>query len=231
MAAIAIPTGNDERVTWSLNFEVEFPILGPGLGFSAAEITALVNASAAMRYAIMNAQTAAAYSKTCMAFKNDMLGGVDDNTDTPKIPVYTPLGQPTEVEAGILERLSKAIQRAKLSPNFNQSVAQQLMVATPTPDPPNPDDAKPTGSGTALTGSIVRIDWKKGKFDGVFIDSERGDETTWTRLDFDMRSPYEDTRPPLATGKPEERRYRLIYFIDNQTVGVWSDMITVITLP
>jgi len=47
----------------------------------------------------------------------------------------------------------------------------------------------------------------------------------------DMRSSYEDSRPPLAVGKPEERGYRLIYFIDNQTVDVWSDTITVITLP
>jgi hypothetical protein len=31
--------------------------------------------------------------------------------------------------------------------------------------------------------------------------------------------------------KLEERRYRLIYFIDGQIVGVWSDVITVITLP
>ncbi len=62
------------------------------------------------------------------------------------------------------------------------------------------------------------------------IDSQHGDETAWARLDFDMRSPYENTRPPLATGKPEERRYRVIYFIDNQTVGIWSDMITVIKL-
>jgi hypothetical protein len=71
----------------------------------------------------------------------------------------------------------------------------------------------------------------KGKFDGVYIDSQRADETVWTRLDFDMRSPYEDARAPLVAGKPEERRYRLIYFIDNQIVGVWSDVITVITLP
>ena len=36
---------------------------------------------------------------------------------------------------------------------------------------------------------------------------------------------------PLVAGKPEERRYRLRYFIDNQAVGAWSDVIIVITLP
>ncbi len=94
------------------------------------------------------------------------------------------------------------------------------MIAVVPPDSTIPADSKPTASGTAMTGSVVRIDWTKGKFDGVFIDSERGDETAWIRLDFDMRSPDENSRPPLAAGKLEERHYCLIYFIDNQTVGV-----------
>lgn len=226
-----IPTGNDARVTWTLNFDDVFPVLGPDLGFSAAEITGLLNDSAMLRYAILNAQTAAAFSKTCTAFKNAMIGGVGDNVIVPKVPVYNGLTPPDDVDAGILERLSKAIQRAKLSANFNQSVAEQLMVATTAPDSAIPADSKPKTTGTAMTGSTVRLDWTKGKFDGVYIDSQRGDETAWTRLDFDMRSPFEDTRPPLNAGKPEERRYRLRYFLDNTAIGNWSDMITVITLP
>lgn len=46
-----------------------------------------------------------------------------------------------------------------------------------------------------------------------------------------MRSPFEDVRPPLTAGKPEERRYRMRYFIDNTAVGMWSDVIVVITIP
>lgn len=186
-----------------------------------------------MRFAILNAQAGAAFSKACTGYKNAMLGGVGDGVATPEIPVFNAAATPSggTVEAGILEFLSKALQRAKLSANFNEAIAEQLMIAAPAPDNAIPGDAKPKGAGTAMTGSVVRIDWMKGKFDGVYIDSQRADETSWTRLDFDMRSPYEDTRPPLAAGKPEERRYRLIYFIDNQIVGVWSDVITVITLP
>jgi len=226
-----LPKGNNERVTWSLNFEEIFPVIGADLGFSAAEIAALINDSAMMRYAILNGQSATAFSRTCTGFKNAMLGGVGDNVESPKIPVYNPLALPTLVEAGVLERLSKALQCAKLSSKFNQSVGERLLIAASNAATEIPDDAKPAGSATAMTGSIVRVDWTKGRFDGVFIDSQRGDETAWTRLDFDMRSPYEDLRPPLAPGKPEERRYRLIYFMDNQTVGIWSDVIVVITLP
>lgn len=113
--ATVIPQGNDERVTWALNFEDKFPLLGADLGFSAAEMTALGNDSAMMRYAVLNGQTAAVFSKTCTAYKNAMLGGVGENLEAPKVPLYNAIALPTDVDAGVLERLSNAIQRAKLS--------------------------------------------------------------------------------------------------------------------
>lgn len=226
-----IPVTENERLAWTLNFEDQFPPIAASLGFSSLEIDSLMNDCAMMRFVIVNNQASTAFSKTCTAFKNEMLGGVGENVNQPQIPVYQQTAPPNMVKAGILERLNNAIQRAKLSSNFNQSIAGQLMITTAETIPLSPADGKPKANGTAITGSIVRIDWTKGKFDGVFIDSQRGDETDWTRLDFDMRSPYEDVRPPLAIGKPEERRYRLIYFIDNKPVGNYSDTINVITLP
>lgn len=109
-----IPKGNNERVTWSLNFEDKFPLLGADLGFSAAEITALTDASQMMRFSILNSQAGAAFSKACTGYKNGMLGGVGDNANTPEIPVFNAPASPSVsgVEAGILEFLSKAMQRA-----------------------------------------------------------------------------------------------------------------------
>ena len=227
-----LPTRDSERITWSLNFETEFPALAATLGFTNMEMTALLQDAAAMRHAILYAQVGAAFSKACTAFKNGMLGGVGENQLTPSQPSFTPPpNPPATVDAGIIERLSNAMNRAKLSAGYTQTIGETLMIATPPVDSSIPTDAKTSVKATSLTGSIVRLDWIKGKFDGVFIDSQRNDEDAWTRLDFDMRSPFEDTRPPLVAGKPEERRYRLRYFVDNQAVGAWSDVVIVITLP
>lgn len=231
MAGI-LPKDNNERVAWSLNFEQEFPALAGGLGFSNAEMTALLQDSAAMRHAILNAQAGAAFSKACTAFKNELLGGVGENATTPAVPVWTLTPPPPEaVEAGVIERLSRAMNRAKLSAGYTQTIGETLQIATQPVDTAIPPDAKPSATSTSMTGSVVRLDWKKGIFDGIFIESQRGDETVWTRIGFDMRSPFEDDRAPLVAGKPEERRYRLRYFVDNKEVGVWSDVIVVITLP
>ena len=232
MAGRVLPTRDNDRIAWSMNFEAEFPAVSGTLGFTNPEQTALLQDSAAMRHAIMFAQAGAAFSKASTAFKNGMLGGVGENQNTPDQPVFTPPPvPPAQVDAGIIERLSNAMNTAKLSPGYTEAIGEMLMIATTPGAPPNLDDAKPTGTTTSLTGSIVRIDWKKGRFDGIYIDSQRNDETLWTRLDFDMRSPYEDARPPSQPGKPEERRYRLRYFMDNQAVGLNSDVLAAITQP
>jgi hypothetical protein len=227
-----IPNKESDRISWSLNFENEFPALSATLGFTNTEQTALMQDSAAMRFAVLNAQSGSAFSKSCTAFKNDMLGGVGENRQTPTVPAFTPIPlPPAAVEAGIIDRLSKAMNRAKLSGAYNSTIGEMLRIATPATDSAIPADAKPSAKSTSMTGSIVRLDWTKSKYDGIFIDSQRNDETEWKRLDFDMRSPYEDIRPPSSANKPEERRYRLRYFMDNQAVGTWSDVITVITQP
>jgi hypothetical protein len=227
-----IPQDNNGRVAWSLNFENKFPSLAESLGFGADEIKSFIDDSRMMRFVILSSQVSSAFSKTCTAFKNEMLGGVGEGITEPQIPVYqSPTVPPNTVKANILERLSNALQRAKLHPNFNQTIAEQLMYGTNETPQRSFDDAKPKVTATALVGGVVRLDWTKSKFDGVFIDSQRGSETDWKRLDFDMRSPFEDMRPLLEVGKPEQRRYRLIYFIDNKPVGLWSDTINTSATP
>ncbi len=227
-----IPQDNNGRVAWSLNFENKFPSLAENLGFGTDETDSLTADSRMMRYVILSSQVSSAFSKTCTAFKNEMLGGVGEGITEPQIPVYQPpTPPPTNVRANILERLSNALQRAKLHPNFNQTIAEQLMYGTTETPQRSFDDAKPKVTATALVSGVIRLDWTKSKFDGIYIDSQRGNETEWKRLDFDMRSPYEDERPLSEIGKPEQRRYRLIYFIDNKTVGMWSDTINIAATP
>lgn len=229
MGTSIIPISDPERIAWSLNFENEFPALAVLLGFTNTEKAALMADSAAMRFSILNSLAAAAFSKSCTAHKNGMNGGVEENEATPVIPVFTPITPPAAVDAGTVERLSKAMNLAKLRPGYTEAIGEQLMIAGTQSDSFNPEEGKPTGEATAMTGSIVRIDWKKGN--SMVYLSRRSVMTKPMDTSFDMRSPYEDVRPPVNAGKPEERRYRLRYFMDNQAVGAWSDVIVVITLP
>lgn len=232
MASVGLPKGNNERVAWSINFEAEFPTLSESLGFSEDEKKELLDHVANLRYAILRSQKALAFSKACSKYKSEMLGGIKDTQEAPVSPVFNDIAPPAvPVEAGIVPFIKTALQRMKLNKNFSEAIAQTLMIAETEAEAVSLEDSKPTGQGSARANSVVRIEWFKGIFDGVIVESQRGDETVWTRLDRDFRSPFDDDRPPLVAGKPEERRYRLRYFIDDELVGEYSDIIVVITKP
>ena len=88
---------------------------------------------------------------------------------------------------------------------------------------------KPAFKARAEVGKVT-LDWTKGDSDGVVIEGQRSAETVWTFLDKDMKSPFVDTRPNSVSGQPEQRRYRMIYLVDDEITGVYSDTVSVNTV-
>lgn len=84
---------------------------------------------------------------------------------------------------------------------------------------------KPTLKSKLVGGNIV-ISFNKQKMDGVKIFSKRTGETEFTFLAVDTASPYEDNRPKLNAGTPEERQYYAFYLLDDEQVGQQSDILT-----
>jgi hypothetical protein len=65
----------------------------------------------------------------------------------------------------------------------------------------------------------------------VLVQSQRASESTWSDLGVKTGKAFVDERTPLEAGKPEVRQYRLIYVKDNETVGLWSDVVTATVQP
>src|SRR4051812_39631305 len=106
----------------------------------------------------------------------------------------------------------------KNHPNYTTSIGEDLGFIAPAAAGV-PGDAQPTGKATAQGSFQVLLEWVKGKFDGVDIETQREGESGWTYLAFDSFSPYLDTRPPAVAGKPEVRRYRMRYRNKENPVG------------
>lgn len=229
--ATIIPRGNNERVSWTLSFEDTFPGLAAGLGFSTTESQALLEDSAMLRFVIQNGISAAAHAKATNSYKYSIINGIEDGESEPALPVLTATPVPEKITlSGVLDRLNKAIARIKTSNGYSEAIGDTLLINPSSPDSAIPADTKPSGTWTALPANVIRIDWAKGKFDGVIVEGQRGDESAWTRLDRDTRSPFDDERPNVTVGKPEERRYRLLYFLNDETVGTYSDIIVAVTM-
>lgn len=232
MAEGVIPNSNRGRLAWAENMELRLPSFGAELGFSAEQIDAVIADCRMMRFVILNAWEAKTHSKVANNYKRAILGNRKTKAALSPPPAFTPIELPDVITmSGVLKRLQNAAALMKLSANYSSIIGEQLRIVSSKGASFSPDAGKPKAKSKALINSVVRLDWIKGKFHGVFVESQRGGETTWTRLDTDTRSPYIDARPPLEAGKPEERRYRLRYLLNDKLVGEWSDTIIVITKP
>ena len=224
-----LPKLDDDRVKWFANFATKFDTHHTTVGFVAADLVSVRNDSANLKFCI---DFAVAYTKEArerVAFKNTIINGaVGLPAQTlPQNPVITPPA--VLVLPGIIGRMRAMVNRIKAHPGYTPSIGADLdIVAKDTAEDPN---AKPTGSVMARGGSVIEVKFTKGRYDGVQIESQRGTDTNWTPLDKALRSPFFDSRAPVAVGVPELRRYRMRYLKGNAVVGALSDVLTVTTVP
>jgi hypothetical protein len=125
--------------------------------------------------------------------------------------------------------IRKLVARMKLHNDYTQAIGEDLGVVLPAAASKGSPTAKPMFTATVLANG-VRLDWHKGENSGVIIQSKRGDETTFTHLGNDTRSPYDDERVNINIAKPETRIYRMRYVVNDVEIGVWSDEVKVVCL-
>lgn len=230
MGKDVIPRTEDGRKSWGDNMLLKFPPISSSVGFHAAETAAFLNDVTTMIFIIDSSQSAQAESKAWTAYKKQMMEGVADGAIELPIPITTAPAVPADMKgAGLIPRIRAAIAQIKAAPGYTDAIGEQLLIVGDGADDLNPNDGKPEFKALPKFGSVI-LDWKKGDFDGVLIESMRGTETAFSFLDKDYKSPFPDMRPNLVAGVPEVRRYRMIYLLDDQVVGVWSDEVVITTM-
>lgn len=224
-----LPKADSDLLVWLNNFQSKFGTYAPTLGFTPAEVTGVTDDYNMLAFAVHAAEVLRNQSQAHTSFKNTLIDG-PIGAAQPAVPSIPPLPVPaTMVQAGIAPRMRAMVQIIKARANYTESLGTDLgIIASASAAAP---PSKPTATATAEPGSAVRIDWVKAGFDGVIVEGQRGQETVWTSLGTDLRSPYDDTRAPLQLGVPEPRRYRLRYLKGDTPTGDYTDTINLITTP
>jgi hypothetical protein len=221
-----IPTREDMLIPWFANYSSKLGGYAGTFGLTPAQIASVVADNLALAAALNAHAASKAETKSWGDFKDLELYGPIGGP-TPPVPDGIPAVGISPVPPGIIPRARKMANFIKNHPNYTTSIGEDLGFIAPAAAPV-PGDAQPTGKATAQGSFQVLLEWVKGKFDGVDIETQREGECGWTYLAFDSFSPYLDTRPPAALGKPEVRRYRMRYRRKEEAVGVWSDVIEVL---
>lgn len=94
-----------------------------------------------------------------------------------------------------------------------------------------PDEVKPLIKVRVLPESTLEVAFVRGKSNGISLDIQRGDDSTWTKLGNFIQSPATVTVAPTTPGAPEKIRLRARYLRGNLPVGQFSDTVNVVTEP
>jgi hypothetical protein len=221
------PTTESSLANWLANFAAKLPTHANSLAISGADVAAAQDDCNYLRYLINDVlpqRRAEIHELT--QYKDLIKNGPIGSALTPLPTMATLPPPPPVVYPGVITRLRGLIQRIKNHYNYTISIGQDLGIE-------GAEDISPLGVPTfkaiAMPNHEVRLEWKKGKSDGVLIESQRGNETTWTLLGVDHYSPYTDGREPLVPGQIEIRKYRMRYLDGDTPVSDWSDVVIVST--
>jgi hypothetical protein len=196
-----IPANMAAYRAWLFNLKTEIANIGPTIGLTALQITAIQD-TCQTQIDLIDALTAAEAAFALVTF----------NTRNGKATTDT--------------ELRDHIRQWKAATGWTDAMAATLAVQTSSA-PFDPDTYKPAFT-VKIIGGEIRIDWKRKGVQAVNVYVRLRGQTGWTKLGLDTNSPYIDGRPLAVAGAPETREYLLRGVMEDQEIGLDSDIMSVI---
>jgi hypothetical protein len=125
-----------------------------------------------------------------------------------------------------LKELRAIIRRWKTMPGYPQAGTERVL-AIKGKEPPFEAGTYQPVIKASLKGGLVRLDFAKLGVDALLFFVRLRGETEWRRLAVDADSPCIDATPLGQPHVPEVREYRAIGMIGDETVGQYSDIVSI----
>jgi hypothetical protein len=210
--------------TWLNNLNEKIPAYATKYAVTTEERADIAAAATDFAAMLDYADAIATYGQSITARKNELRDGIPAG-GTPSVATAPPTPPTLTCVPGFIVRISSICNRIKGHTAYTTADGEALGLegASTTVDL---NTVKPRISGTTALADKVVIDWVKGGMQGVTVESSL-DGANWAKRDKDFRSPWEDTAPNRGTD-PEWRHYRLRYLFQDQSVGLYSDVVKVL---
>ncbi|WP_295454328.1 hypothetical protein [uncultured Thiodictyon sp.] len=215
------PTTEAAQAQWLANYSVKISLHALACGISAEELAGTL---LDLRYWIWLIQechpAAKTYLKRLTAVKSAMITGSSTDTIAHLQPPDFSNAPPAPAP-GMQRRLFSQVVRMKASAGYSESIGKDLgiIAIADTVEHPVPEFFVTVELGP--DGPRVRIDFKKYRHDGIWIES-RINGGDWEFLAVDTVKPYLDERPLAAGNTHETREYRLRWWDKSQPHGEWT---------
>lgn len=196
-----IPKSRSTRYLWWKNMRDQIEAEGPKVGLTAAEI-AEIKATAAARCTSMEAADEA--DRAARGAKKAETAATATNTKAIRL----------------------AVRNLKTRSNYASSGIEGLLGLKGAESSFDPLTFK-TSLTLSIVGDQIRVDFIKGECDAIAIYCRLRGTIGWTRIGIDSDSPYFDTKPLATAGVPEVREYMGRGMIDDEEIGIESDIVAI----
>ena len=222
------PSRTADQVIWLENFRNKLPGYQGALGLSAGQVSAGVADARWLVYVCGSwLPGERAHAPACTDACTQAMTGT--GTTPQVLPVFTAPALPAgvvPVNPGALNRIFALVQVIKDSSGYTEAIGTDLGTEGAAVTPPDLSQVQPVISAK-VNGNNVDLTWGWGG-NGAFLDQceiqvDRG--SGWVPLAFDTTPNYTDTTPHPAT--LTKWKYRAIYRVGDQQVGLWSAEVSV----
>lgn len=235
-----LPTEDAKLVVWLQNLSSKISGYAVKYGITPAEVTFIQNAAAYFAFWFNALSQLNGAVQNLARFKSEIANGVKAGGSPSVLPADIIFGTPpTAVPPGILATIRSIVARIKKHQSYTTADGEQLKIEGDE-NTTDPNTLKPVLEIKLQSGHPNLI-WKKGIADGVKIvkaeinpdstnpqptlTAEKTDKSLFQFLAIDTQPDYLDTTPLPAFGKSANWAYRMIYLINDEEVGEWSDVV------
>ena len=201
------------------------------LGLTPADVASIKADALAFDYVLGNLLATQTFAQNYTAYKTALLhGGALSLGALPVQPVFT--AAPAMPLADVKGRFRALIQVITHKKNaYTTAIGQDLGIEAAVV-PFTPATGKPVFFIEPSSGGYPNLRWTRGKFQGIEIWKDSGPSTGsgqagFAKLDRDMRPDYIDKTNLPAAGQTAVWKYKMIYLVNDEVVGNWSDVVSV----
>lgn len=214
-----LPRTDSDRVVWLNNFANKFAVIAAQLNLTA-DVESVNNDAAVFEYIVNRVESYNSTKQRLVGFKKLLRDG-PALKELSMLSIPAEPTPPAKLVGGIFPRIARLVQLIKHSTNYTEFLGKELGIIG-SEMMIDEKRMKPNLKLSIKGGRNVEIQWTKGNADALHIETDKGNG--WRFMAVDTVPPYTDPTP-ITT--PATWTYRAIYLVDDERVGLWSDMVSI----
>ena len=225
------PTSMGERADWYNTFYTQLVIHAATIDVTLSEVAMIEADNQMMQFMLTSRDQMAVINEAAVSFRKNISEGDIGSPDPVWPEAYTGTPPLPQVPPGMFERLVKLVERIRTANGYTNEIGELLQIVPKKSDALVPDELQPNPSLKALPGNVVKVEFVRGKTQGIEIEYKLDKDENWTKVGLFVSSPAVLNIPQNPDNTARTLQVRARYVLNNVAVGLYSDTDTISTIP